>query len=157
VIEVRRAIAADAEAITRIARDVHAMHAGALPEVFQPSLAEEAGAADFARLTSSDGHLLLAAHDGREVVGYAHAEVQRQPPSPYKRAAARLHVHAMGVSAAHRGKGTGSALLAALREEARRRSLDGLSLEVYAFNEAARRFYEREGFVDERTRMTGPA
>ena len=33
----------------------------------------------------------------------------------------------------------------------------GLSLEVYAFNDAARAFYERAGFVAERTRMVSDA
>ena len=153
---VRRAHERDAAAIAAIAREVHALHASALPAVFQPPGAEAATAADFARLTSTAGHLLLVAHDVEAIVGYAHAEIQRHAASSYKRASAQLHVHAMGVAGAHRGGGIGTALLAALRDEARRASLDGLSLEVYAFNEAARRFYEREGFVAERTRMTGP-
>jgi ribosomal protein S18 acetylase RimI-like enzyme len=155
--EVRTAHPADANAISAIAQEVHVLHATGLPGVFQPPSAAVASAADFARLTDVSDHLLLVATFHATVVGYAHAEVQRQAASSYKRGSARLHVHAMGVAAACRGRGVGSALLAALRDEARRRALDGLSLEVYAFNEAARRFYEREGFVDERTRMTGPA
>ena len=47
----------------------------------------------------------------------------------------------------------GHALLAALHDLAAARGLDGLSLEVYAFNAAARAFYAREGFVGQRERM----
>lgn len=155
-LEVRRARETDTAAIAAIAQEVHALHASALPDVFQPPGAAVATAADFARLTSTAGHLLLAADDGAGVVGYAHAQVQRQPATSYKRASDLLHVHAMAVASAHRDRGIGAALLAALRAEARRESLDGLSLEVYAFNAAARRFYERAGFAEERTRMTAP-
>ena len=156
MVDVRRAQQADGAAIAAIAQEVHTMHAGALPEVFQPPGAAVATAADFARLAGAAGHLLLVALDGEGIVGYAHAEIQRHDATSYKRSSARLHVHAMGVASARRDRGIGAALLAALRAEARRESLDGLSLEVYAFNEAARRFYERAGFAEERTRMTAP-
>jgi len=59
----------------------------------------------------------------------------------------------MGVAEQHRGRGVGHALLAAVRAIAASRALDGVSLEVYAFNAAARAFYEREGFVGQRERM----
>lgn len=151
--DVRPADARDAAAVAAIAREVHALHAAALPDVFQPPGASVATADEMAALLSRPGQLLLVATDGGAVVGYAHAEEQRAPATPIKRAAALLHVHAMGVAGAHRGRGVGHALLAALHELAAARGVEGLSLEVYAFNGTARAFYEREGFVGHRERM----
>jgi ribosomal protein S18 acetylase RimI-like enzyme len=156
-ITIRPALVADAPAVAALAQETHAIHAAALPQVFQPATATVATPDDMARLAERPGHLLLVAVDGEAVVGYAHAEVQETPDTPYKRAAARLHVHAMGVTAAHRGHGVGRALLAAVRAEAASRGMDGVSLEVYAFNDAARAFYERLGFAPERTRLVADA
>ena len=151
--DVRPAAAPDAAAVAAIAREVHALHAAALPDVFQPPGPTTATAEEMAALLTRPGQLLLVATIDAAVVGYAHAEEQVAPATPIKRAAALLHVHAMGVSAAHRGRGVGHALLAAVRELAAARDYDGVSLEVYAFNAAARAFYEREGFVGQRERM----
>jgi ribosomal protein S18 acetylase RimI-like enzyme len=156
MIEVRPAAAAHAEAVAAIACEVHALHAQALPHVFQPPETPVVTPADMARLAASAGQLLLVAVADGTVAGYVHAEPQVTPPSPYKRAGALLHVHAMGVGAAHRGRGVGRALLRALRAAAAERGLDGVSLEVYAFNAAARAFYAREGFTSERERLVAP-
>lgn len=48
-----------------------------------------------------------------------------------------------------RGRGLGSALLRRLQQDVRERALDALTLQVLITNHAARRFYERHGFVVE--------
>ncbi|GLC28551.1 GNAT family N-acetyltransferase [Roseisolibacter agri] len=151
---VRPAAPADCAAVAAIALEVHALHHAAHPDLFQPPSPAVATAESMAHLLAQPGHLLLVAVDDADaVVGYAHAETQVTPASPYKRAAALLHVHAMAVAGSHRGRGIGHALLAAVREAATARGCDGVSLEVYAFNAAARAFYEREGFLGLRERM----
>jgi hypothetical protein len=90
---------------------------------------------------------VLVAREAGRVEGYAHAEVQETPETAYKRAGATLYVHAMAVSARSRGRGVGRALLAALRDAAAARGVAELSLDVYAFNAAARAFYLDAGFA----------
>jgi diamine N-acetyltransferase len=153
MMQVRLATPEDAAGIAAVALEVHALHAAALPEVFQPPTEAVVTPADIARLREQPGQLVFVAVAGGEIVGYAHAEVQETPATSYKRAAARLHLHAMGVAAECRGGGVGSALLAAVREAAVGRGLTRVSLEVYAFNAGARAFYEREGFVTLRERL----
>ncbi|ACZ21852.1 sortase-like acyltransferase [Sanguibacter keddieii DSM 10542] len=53
----------------------------------------------------------------------------------------------MGVGAAHRGRGVGSALLAGHLDQARAQGWRALSLSVEDGNVAARALYERHGFV----------
>jgi ribosomal protein S18 acetylase RimI-like enzyme len=48
-----------------------------------------------------------------------------------------------------RGQGLGSALLRRLQQEVRERAFDALTLQVLITNHAARRLYERHGFVVE--------
>lgn len=157
-IAVRAATTDDAPAIVAIALEVHRMHAEAMPDVFQPATPAVVTVDDVQRLVRAPGQLVLAATvaDGT-VIGYAHAEEQVVPAGPYKKESRRLHVHAMGVTARRRGGGAGHALMAAVRAAARSRGLgDGVSLDVYAFNETALRFYEREGFVTLQQRMVRP-
>jgi diamine N-acetyltransferase len=143
----------DAPAISAIAKEIHELHVTALPHVFNPVTSAVAPPEDLRELAHTPGHSLLVAVVDDAIVGYAHVMVRSEPSNAYKRASAMLHVVAMGVSAKVRSRGVGHALLAAIRELAVERGLDGLSLEVYAFNGAAKAFYEREGFVAERERM----
>jgi len=153
MIEVRPAESPDFPAVASLVQEMHALHALALPYVFQPPTATVATAADLERLASRRGHLLLVAVRAGVAAGYAHAEVQVEPESLYKRASTVLHVHALGVTEAQRGCGVGHALLEAVRGAAAARGIERVSLEVYAFNTAARAFYARQGFVTLRERF----
>jgi GNAT superfamily N-acetyltransferase len=57
-----------------------------------------------------------------------------------------VNVHDLAVVPAHRGKGVGQALLAAVEDEARKRGCAKLTLEVLEHNTRARRVYESVGF-----------
>jgi GNAT superfamily N-acetyltransferase len=59
-----------------------------------------------------------------------------------------INIHDLAVVAAYRGKGVGSALLAAVEKEAAARGCCKLTLEVQDANRRARSVYERFGFRD---------
>ena len=128
--EVRRAEATDGAAVAVLVQEAHAFHAAALPDVFQPPAATVVTAADIAHLVTQPAQLLFVAVLGGAVVGYAHAEVQETPATPYKRASAVLHLHAMRVGVAHRGRGAGRALLQAVRAAAAARGPGAATLAV---------------------------
>ena len=157
MIEIRPAAVTDTPAIAALAQEVHAIHAAARPDLFQPSSATVVTATDVAHLAMDPNLVVLVAIVAGEIVGYAHAEVQRTPATSYKQAHAVLHLHAMGVTARSRGRGVGRAILSAVRAAARSRELGEVSLDVYAFNSTARAFYECEGFVPLKERLIAPA
>lgn len=68
--------------------------------------------------------------------------------SGYTTFAARpaLNIHDLAVTAAQRGRGAGTALLAAVERHARQIGCARITLEVRAANHAARRLYQRNGF-----------
>jgi len=138
---------ADVDAVAAVMAETQALHATELPDIFHDAPGDLITADEAAAAAADPDQLWRVAILDDVVVGYLHAEVQRTPASRYKRPAARLHVHQMGVAAAHRGEGVGHALLVHARAEAQSRALPEVSLEVYTFNSAARAFYEREGFV----------
>ena len=141
-VSVRDALAADAEAIARVAsvswsetyRDIFepAFIAEFLDANYQP--AALAGQADRAA-GLADGHFLVAERDG-DVVAFAQFGVGPRGPE-----LSRIYA-----DPAHFGTGAGSALL----EELHRRiagSVDAYVLEVHSKNERGRAFYDRNGFV----------
>lgn len=81
---------------------------------------------------------LLAVADGT-TVGYV----------IYWRLPSGTDIHNLAVHPAHRRQGIGRALLQAVIEEARRESLQRITLEVRKSNEAAQRLYQSLGFVSQ--------
>lgn len=71
-------------------------------------------------------------------------------------AADTLLMDGIFVSEAARGQGVGTALLSAIKDEARARGLSCVRLDVIDTNPRARALYEREGFVACGTEDTGP-
>jgi ribosomal protein S18 acetylase RimI-like enzyme len=87
---------------------------------------------------------VIAAADG-EPVGAAWYRLFDVEKPGYGFVAANVPELSIGVASEHRGRGVGSALLAALMDLARERGFDALSLSVEEDNPALR-LYERSGF-----------
>lgn len=87
-------------------------------------------------LAQGDTRTYVVTEDGGEVVAYA--GLAAMPDEAY--------VQTIGVAASHQRKGLGSTLLAALMDDAARRGLPRMGLEVRIDNEPAIRLYERFGF-----------
>jgi diamine N-acetyltransferase len=149
---VRRATVRDVDDILALAREVQALHAAARPDLFTPD-GSESPAEVVARMERAHENGYWVATVGGHVAGYAYARWQDEPASPWKHATRTLTLDAMGVAASHQRRGIGERLWAAVREEARRQRVDRVILNVWAFNEAARTFYERMGFTPFHTRM----
>ena len=133
---IRPAQAADARALAELFAAVAAERDGIASE---PPVDIEERAALFARSAAGS---TVASADGR-VIGMLHVEVSR---------------HGFGelgmlVDRGWRGRGVGTALVAAAAGRARGQGLHKLSLEVFAHNTAAIALYRKCGFVEEGHRV----
>jgi RimJ/RimL family protein N-acetyltransferase len=133
---VRPAQAADARAMAEIFAAVAAERDGIATE---PPVDIGERAAQFAR--SAAGSVVAVA--GGQLVGLLHVEV-----SPYG-----FGELGMLVDRGWRGRGVGSALVAAAADWARGQGLHKLSLEVFAHNAAAIALYRKAGFTEEGRRV----
>lgn len=101
----------------------------------------------------SEPHALLVAEEQGAAAGFLLMleampdEVTRMP---------QAFVAYMAVEPSARGRGIGTQLLAAAEEAARERGLPYMGLMVTEENEAARRLYERAGFLTERRLLCKP-
>ena len=94
-----------------------------------------------------DGDFGLVAVDGDALLGAIWARVLPATAPGYGYVAADVPELSMGVRAARRGEGIGSALLAGCVEQAQDLGRRAVSLSVEDGNLAARTLYERNGFV----------
>ena len=85
--------------------------------------------------------MLVALLDGRPVGSVSIGGKKRD------RFSGALRLFALDVGIRYQNRGAGTALIAAVEEDARRRGLNLVNLEVGETNDGARRLYERLGFV----------
>ena len=65
-----------------------------------------------------------------------------------------VHVFEIAIDAAHRGRGLGRAAMLAAEDEVRAAGISEISLNVFGFNDAARRLYDSLGYRVVSTAMT---
>lgn len=147
MVEILVARPEDAEAMSALAAEVQALHAGARPDVFKAPGPETLPPTTIRDRMATAGHLFWVAVVDGGVAGYAYVTVQQEPETSWKYAATVATLDQMGVAARSRRRGAGTALVAAARRSARAHGAHELRLNVWAFNAEARDFYARCGFA----------
>ncbi|MFB1064030.1 N-acetyltransferase family protein [Natrinema sp. H-ect4] len=128
----------------RLARDQRRYESAVRADANRETMRETLGAYQVA-----DG-LLVARLEG-DIVGFASVSIER---GTLELDSTRGMLSNIYVEPAVRGRGIGTALLEAAEESVAERGADELLLEVMADNEAARRFYRRQGYDEFRVTMS---
>jgi ribosomal protein S18 acetylase RimI-like enzyme len=144
---VRRAGTAAATIVSALNDDVQAVHAAALPWRFKVPGPDTFPPAVAAEILAKPETLVFIAELAGAPAGYAYAEVARLPDRPMHRAYDMVYLHHISVRPATRRQGVGEALLAAVRNAGKAVGIDLVALDVWAFNEPARAFFRKQGFV----------
>ncbi len=119
------------------------------PDLFTPYKDLES----FADNAAAKNCRLVLAESAGQVVGYAMIQFVDRPASPYMNARTFLHVEEFCVDENHQRMGVGLKLMEALKELARENGYSRIELDVWNFNEGAKRFYEAAGMNAYRTFM----
>lgn len=141
--EIRRMNRKDYAAYCALLTEVHMLHAQNRADIFrsEPVFPDET---EFAEMIADEQAVCLAADMDGQMAGMCLMEI-RMPK------AAHVHYRAFGwigdlcVRSDLRGRGIGTMLYRAMKDEARRLNLARVELMVWAFNEEARGFYEKLG------------
>ena len=131
--------------VNELRRMVSQLHAEGRPDIFRPGFCEELQQRAYQAFQEPDADV-IAARAGDVLCGFAVVRYADMPESAYMCARRFYHIEEFGVDEAYRGCGAGTALLRFCRAEAKRRGFDRLTLDVWAFNQGAQRFYEAAGF-----------
>jgi len=159
VIDVRPAGPADAPGISDLAAEVQTIHAAAQPTIFKPAGPDTFPPAAIRELMATPGHRFWVATSGdaaNEMLGYVYATVHAQPETTWRYATTVVTLDQMSVAARHRRHGVGGRLVTAVRDAAAALGAAEVRLNVWAFNESARAFYDRCGFIEVQQRLYLP-
>lgn len=136
--------------------EIDRFHREARPDLFAPPPeGQPARSREFlVALLADERSTILVAERGAALVGLAMLIERAAAASPVRPARRFVEVETLAVAAGHRGTGIGHLLMTEAETWARRRGIEGLELSVWAFNRAARGFYEALGFEVATLRMT---
>ena len=142
----RFATAGDIPALNRLLRQVLQVHHGGRPDIFRPDTKKYTDEELKALLTDPLTPIFVAeTADG--VLGYAFCQLQETKNNLLLQDRKTLYIDDLCVEEGQRGQGIGKALLDYVRSYAARQSCHSITLNVWALNESALRFYRKNGLL----------
>lgn len=149
---IRLAEKSDLPRINELRRQVHELHAGGRPDIFQSQFNAELADHIYDIYANEKSEIIVAEIDGK-ICGFAVVEFIEKPESPYSLARSFLRVVEFGVDKSCRRQGIGTQLFDYIKSFAAEKNLDTVELDVWEFNESALKFYESVGFKTYRRYM----
>lgn len=142
---VRPLTMADFAAVNVLFKQIDEQHYHALPGVFKRVGNPPRPHEHIEQLIADENRLCVVAVIDGEVVGsmlcrLADTESFVHQAMPY------VHISEIVVAESHFGRGVAQALMTTAKQWAHEKNASKLDLNVYAFNQRAIRFYEKEGF-----------
>lgn len=142
---IRRALPKDMPRIHELLRQVEEVHHRIRPDLFKAGGSKYTDA-ELAAILADDSRPVLAAVDEADrLLGYAFCILQRQAGSTMLADVKTLYIDDLCVDESLRGQRIGRALYDAAVQYARRLGCYNLTLNVWAGNDSAKRFYESCG------------
>lgn len=144
---IRFAKAGDESTIAALLEQIFTQHANGRPDLFGGGKSKYT-AEDVLKLFDNPVEpIFVAVDDNNRVLGYAFCMIKEfTSPAHYK----TLYLDDLNVDAAARRQGVATALVDACRTYGKENDCYNLTLNVWAFNEGAIRFYEKNGFTSQR-------
>ena len=142
---VRFAEEKDLDEINELRKQVNDIHVEGRPDVFKAGFGTEIR--DFVKIimNGENSDIIVAERNGI-ICGMACVDYVNKPESPYSKARSFYHVQEIAVDANYRRQGVAKELLEFMIEDAKKRKLGKIELEVWEFNDSAIEFYQAVGF-----------
>ena len=149
---VRRAAIEDVERILDLLSQVEEVHRQGRPDLFREH-GVKFTASELTEILFDDTRpVFVAVHDGR-VVGYVFCILSEVKDSTMLLDMKNVHLEDVCIDEHCRGMGIGGILMEFVCEWAKENGFNHMDLDVWEFNDGARRFYEKYGFGTQKRRM----
>lgn len=150
---IRHAQVKDIPTIMKLLSQVLEIHASIRPDIFKPGTTKYTND-ELTKLIKDDQKpIYVAVNDEDEVLGYVFTQLQEQPFSTNMVQFKSIFIDDLCVDSAARSQGVGRALLDFVKEEGKRLGCYEITLNVWAGNDSAIRFYEKNGLKTKETTM----
>ena len=147
--EIRLAVKEDIPALQRLLRQVLMVHHGGRPDLFKADCEKYSRKELLEILKDRKKPVFVAVRNGA-VAGYVFCILRRLKNNSILTDIRTLHIDDFCVEERLRGQGIGTALFRYVRDYAKSLGCHNLTLNVWALNEGARRFYEKCGLVPQK-------
>lgn len=148
---IRRAEERDIPALIRLLEQILNVHQAGRPDIFRPHT-KKYTQEELLSLLSHEKTPIFVAED-REVLGYAFCVLQEQKDHPLFQDRKSLYVDDLCVDEACRGRGIGKALMAFVTDYAKSLCCHSVTLNVWALNDKALKFYADCGMSPQKYTM----
>ncbi len=151
-ITIRRAVPTDSDGILALLSQVEAIHQKGRPDLFRVN-GTKYTAAELCEIMADSERPIFVAVDGERVLGYIFGIITETKDSTMLFDMKTIHLDDVCIDESCRGEGVGGALMEHVTTWAKSIGCNRMDLDVWEFNDGARRFYERFGFVTQKLRM----
>ena len=151
--EIRRATAADIEGIDKLLYQVNMVHHNGRPDLFKAGGRKYTDEQLLALLADDTRPVFAAVDEEGHVLGYAFCILQQHPDDNILTDIKTLYIDDLCVDEEIRGQHIGRRLYEYVKRYAKETGCYNLTLNVWACNESARKFYERCGLVPQKYGM----
>ena len=150
---IRRAKEKDIPKMIDLLNQVLELHANIRPDIFVPGTTKYS-TEELAEMLKDEGKPIFAAVDDSDtLIGYAFCQIKEQPKREYMVPFKSIFIDDLCVDANFRGQHIGESLFEFVKEEARKLGCFEVTLNVWAGNDGAERFYEKMGMKTKERQM----
>ena len=150
---IRKAENKDIQRLLELLQQVLELHAKIRPDVFIPGTTKYTQEELEEIIKDDKSPIYVAVNDDDDVMGYAFCQIKEQPFSnnmvPFK----SMFIDDLCVDESRRGQHVGEALFEYVKDRARKLGCYEVTLNVWAGNDGAERFYEKMGMGIQSTTM----
>ena len=143
---IRYAKEEEMDPVNDLRRQVNDLHVKGRPDVFRAGFCDEMR--DYVRVIMADPEQEIVVADAEgKICGYAVLRHFQEAETPFKLEQDYLSIEEFCVDRSCYRQGIGSAMIAFIRDHARRKGIPRLQLNMWEFNRDAFAFYEAVGFT----------
>lgn len=142
---VRFAKEEELERVNEIRKMVNDVHVKGRPDIFKGGFEENLRDYIYEIWSAENKDIIVAERDG-VICGFACIQIVDKPENPFMYGWRYMDVDEFGVDERFRRQGVATELIEFIREDAERRGISRVELNMWEFNEGALAFYEAVGF-----------
>lgn len=149
---IRRAEEKDIDGIINLLKQVLEVHSEAYPDIFKCGTVKYTKE-DLKSVLKNDSKRVFVAVEDNQILGHAFTVIQDNPETVNMYADKILYIDDICVDGTARGKHVGSEIFKYVKDYAKQNACTRITLNVWAKNEAAAKFYEMMGMEKLKTMM----
>ncbi|MBE6928366.1 MAG: GNAT family N-acetyltransferase [Ruminococcaceae bacterium] len=150
--QIRVAKKSDIPDLLRLLRQILMLHHQGRPDLFR-SGSEKYSERELKQLLKDEARPIFVAEVDGKVAGYVFCVLRRLDNNSIMTDVRNLHIDDLCVDETQRGKGIGTALISFAKAYAKQKGCYHMTLNVWALNENAMRFYEKCGMLPQKICM----